>query len=183
MSCKIWYNICILIFYINLKLLFLNGGIVVSKKVCVKDIPIEIKQKIAFVYVGCKYSTFDSIGKMFGFTDRMISNILYDVIVNDYVGDVIADRIIDKVIHCNPKGKHMRLLRWEGALELRDKNRLKTQYEIQECYLEEQRMKEKQIAFLEEQIRSFNDYFISEDGAPTKEVLINQLNSLKAANY
>jgi hypothetical protein len=90
-------------------------------------------RKLAKIYVTVPNASFQSIGKMYGLSERMISNILWRGIAENIVPTNIADAIYSKVIKAFKANEKQCMARWDEAFEKREKLRKKLAEDLSLC--------------------------------------------------
>ena len=108
----------------------------------------------------------------------MVSNILYEIIANGQLDKATSLKVYNKIVYCNDKGIHMRMVRWDGALDARE-DLEKKKKEVAENH---KRVKDEIQAEIEQvrfQLENFDSSFYDETDAPSKEDLENKLFKLQ----
>ncbi len=137
----------------------------------------QFKRHLAEYYAYNKFATFESMAVMWHVSPEFISNSILEILEDtELVDDITAERAANKAINCFPKGKAQRTRRWEKPLDVRREKKLAAM-RAEQAKIEEEKSRIEEIEF---QIASYDDYFIEEEGAPSKESLLAELHTLKA---
>ena len=163
------------------------------KRMCTKDYSPNFIRQLAVEYLEDSYVYFEDLAEKHYITAAMVSNLLFRGISECILSDKVSDLIFYKVVNIHEKGKYQRQLRWEKAFDARanfrceqqkakeqlEKDRLERERLVAEAEKERQQKIRAEIAQLENQLYSYDDYFICEEGAPTKSELQDKLNALR----
>lgn len=142
-------------------------------KLTVKGASKEQVLKIVRQYVNYPTSTFEGIAQVWDTSAKTISNILFRSIAEDIVSNRTADAIYNKVVYSHEKGVFQRKERWEKAFDQRE--------ELRNEMSREKKKLDAKITELKAKIASYDDYAFDEEGAPTKDDLIAELEELMAS--
>lgn len=139
-----------------------------------KDIPVGEKISMAYYYISHYKITFRDVAIKYNRSEKMVSNILYEVIFNGYLDMATSIKVYNKIVYCNYKGIDLRMKRWDPALNAR-KALEKRRKEIAENHKRVKTEIEAEIEEIQFQLENWNSSFIDEDDSPSKEHLENRL--------
>ena len=148
----------------------------------IKDASNSLIIRVARYYMEDDYITLQMVAEEFGFVSgTFVSNLLFRGVSEDIIDDRTTKYVIEKIVYRKDIGIYQRKLRWEvEAMALRNeaKERKLQEENEQKVFLEKEN-KQAEIELLKYQIEAYEDFFFDDEGAPTKEELIDKLKKLQ----
>lgn len=144
-------------------------------KFTVKTARPELIKMLARLYVSDNWETFESIGRRYNLSARMVSDLLFRGIAENILSDKVSDLVFHKVVHQRSTGVMQRTLRWEKAFEARDIYKLKEKEQEKEDK-EREREQKREIILQEIELVKFQiANYVDIEYAPSLQELEDRL--------